>query len=108
MRNIHCRNCGCHYDYAKEGMCPNCGAYNRPPMRETVDANGVVHHLDAVAEVTVMVNVMVNVMMDAMNVIGKRKRADRLLPVWTAPTRRGLSGFPISPRSMPSWRPFSR
>ena len=52
MRNIQCRSCGCRYDYAKEGMCPNCGAYNRPPKRETVDANGVVHHLDIAEEAT--------------------------------------------------------
>ena len=52
MRNIQCRSCGCRYDYAKEGMCPNCGAYNRPPRRETVEADGVVHHLDIAEEVT--------------------------------------------------------
>lgn len=46
MVKITCQACGRRYDYAKEGLCPNCGAYNRPPRRETVDIDGVVHHLN--------------------------------------------------------------
>lgn len=37
MASIRCKACGCTYDYNKEGMCPKCGAYNRPPHRERVD-----------------------------------------------------------------------
>lgn len=29
-----------------EWLLPSCGAYNRPPRRETVEADGTVHHLD--------------------------------------------------------------
>lgn len=50
MVKITCQACGRRYDYAKEGLCPNCGAYNRPPRRETVDVDGVVHHLDVAEE----------------------------------------------------------
>lgn len=52
MVKITCEACGRRYDYAKEGLCPNCGAYNRPPRRETVDADGVVHHLNVAEEIT--------------------------------------------------------
>ena len=40
MASIRCKACGCTYDYNKEGMCPKCGAYNRPPHRERVDPDG--------------------------------------------------------------------
>lgn len=40
MERIHCKACGKQYDYRTEGCCPNCGAYNRPPRREWVDADG--------------------------------------------------------------------
>lgn len=46
MATIRCRACGRIYDYEKQGMCPKCGAYNRPPRRERVDADGTVHDLD--------------------------------------------------------------
>ena len=52
MVKITCNACGRRYDYAKEGLCPNCGAYNRPPRRETVDANGEIHHLNITEEMT--------------------------------------------------------
>ena len=52
MVKITCQACGRRYDYAKEGLCPNCGAYNRPPRRETVDANGEIHHLNITEEMT--------------------------------------------------------
>ena len=45
MANIHCRACGTIYRYEKEGCCPNCGAYNRPPKRERVNADGTVQHM---------------------------------------------------------------
>lgn len=44
MPNIRCAACGKHYDYHREGCCPRCGAYNRPPRREWVEADGSVHH----------------------------------------------------------------
>ena len=47
MAVIRCKACGRLYDYEKQGMCPKCGAYNRPPRRERVDPDGSVHYLDA-------------------------------------------------------------
>lgn len=44
MQMIRCAACGRRYDYQQEGCCPRCGAYNRPPRREWVDADGTVHH----------------------------------------------------------------
>ena len=44
MPTIRCAACGKHYDYRQEGCCPRCGAYNRPPRREWVEADGSVHH----------------------------------------------------------------
>ena len=44
MASIRCKACGKTYDYRKEGFCPKCGAYNRPPRREWVEADGSVHH----------------------------------------------------------------
>ena len=46
MATIHCKACGKSYNYEKNGCCPECGAYNRPPRREQVYADGTVHHLD--------------------------------------------------------------
>lgn len=45
MAMVQCKACGKIYDYEKNGCCPECGAYNRPPRRERVDADGTVHHL---------------------------------------------------------------
>ena len=45
MATIHCKACGTSYHYEKEGCCPNCGAYNRPPKRERVNADGTVQHM---------------------------------------------------------------
>ena len=44
MQTIRCAACGRRYDYRQEGCCPRCGAYNRPPRREWVGADGSVHH----------------------------------------------------------------
>ena len=44
MASIRCKACGKAYDYRKEGFCPKCGAYNRPPRQEWVDAEGTVHY----------------------------------------------------------------
>lgn len=38
MASIRCKTCGRTYDYGKEGFCPNCGAYNRPPRQAWVGA----------------------------------------------------------------------
>lgn len=43
MLRVKCRSCGKVYDYRKEEICPACGAFNRPPRREVVDADGTVH-----------------------------------------------------------------
>lgn len=45
MATIHCKACGAVYRYEKEGCCPRCGAYNRPPKRERVNADGTVQHM---------------------------------------------------------------
>ena len=42
MQTVRCAACGKSYDYQKEGFCPRCGAYNRPPRREWVAADGSV------------------------------------------------------------------
>ena len=44
MQMIRCAACGRRYDYRQEGCCPHCGAYNRPPRREWVEADGSIHH----------------------------------------------------------------
>lgn len=31
MATVHCKACGKSYNYEKNGCCPECGAYNRPP-----------------------------------------------------------------------------
>jgi len=48
---IHCKACGASYHYEKEGCCPNCGAYNRPPKRNRVTAEGTVQHMTDAAYV---------------------------------------------------------
>lgn len=44
MASIRCKACGKTYDYGREGFCPKCGAYNRPPRQEWVDAEGGIHY----------------------------------------------------------------
>lgn len=46
MSMVRCKACGKNYRYEENGCCPSCGAYNRPPRREMVEADGTVHHLD--------------------------------------------------------------
>ena len=45
MPAIRCKACGKTYD-SREGFCPKCGAYNRPPRREWVDAGGDIHYAE--------------------------------------------------------------
>ncbi len=45
MAMIRCKACGKLYSYEKEGCCPGCGAYNRPPKRERVNPDGTVQHM---------------------------------------------------------------
>ena len=52
MPNLRCKTCGRTYSYEKQGMCPKCGAYNRPPRRERVDPDGSVHYLDDRSAIT--------------------------------------------------------
>ena len=42
---IKCNACGKRYNYHEHGCCPHCGAYNRPPRRNWVSADGTIHHL---------------------------------------------------------------
>lgn len=46
MARIKCKNCGKVYRYETEGCCPECGAYNRPPRREQVNADGTIYHMN--------------------------------------------------------------
>ena len=45
MVMVKCKACGKRYDYKQHGCCPSCGAYNRPPQRNRVGADGVVYHM---------------------------------------------------------------
>lgn len=45
MVMVKCKACGKRYDYKQHGCCPECGAYNRPPQRNRVGADGVVYHM---------------------------------------------------------------
>lgn len=45
MIDVKCKACGKRYDYHECGCCPNCGAYNRPPRRERITAEGDVYHI---------------------------------------------------------------
>lgn len=45
MAAIRCKACGKLYVYEKEGCCPGCGAYNRPPKRERVNPDGTIQHM---------------------------------------------------------------
>ena len=45
MAMIRCKSCGKRYKYEVEGCCPDCGAYNRPPKHERVNADGTVQHM---------------------------------------------------------------
>lgn len=46
MSTVRCKACQKVYNYERNGCCPACGAYNRPPRREEVEADGTVRHLD--------------------------------------------------------------
>ena len=46
MQTVRCAACGRRYDYRQEGCCPRCGAYNRPPRREWVQADGTIRHCE--------------------------------------------------------------
>lgn len=43
MSKVHCQNCGKSYVYETNGCCPECGAYNRPPQRKSILADGTVN-----------------------------------------------------------------
>ena len=45
MLAVKCKNCGKRYDYKEHGCCPECGAYNRLPRRDRVNADGTIHHM---------------------------------------------------------------
>lgn len=45
MATIRCKACGRVYNYDKNGTCPKCGAYNRPPRKEIVEADGTVRYV---------------------------------------------------------------
>ena len=42
MLQVTCRACGKTYNYHSTETCPKCSAYNRPPHREVVEADGTV------------------------------------------------------------------
>lgn len=45
MATIRCKSCGRVYQYEKNGTCPKCGAYNRPPRKEIVEADGSIRYV---------------------------------------------------------------
>ena len=45
MAAIRCKACGRVYHYEKNGTCPKCGAYNRPPRKEIVAPDGTIHYV---------------------------------------------------------------
>lgn len=45
MADVMCRTCGKRYDYSGFDCCPECGAYNRPPRHDRVNADGTVQHM---------------------------------------------------------------
>lgn len=46
MALLRCKACNKLYSYEKEGFCPKCGAYNRPPRKEWVDPDGSIHYMN--------------------------------------------------------------
>ena len=51
MATIRCKACGRVYNYDKNGTCPKCGAYNRPPRKEIVEADGTVRYVTTESKV---------------------------------------------------------
>lgn len=45
MATLRCKSCGRVYNYEKNGTCPKCGAYNRPPRKEIVDPDGSIRYV---------------------------------------------------------------
>ena len=45
MATLRCKSCGRVYNYEKNGTCPKCGAYNRPPRKEIVEADGTIRYV---------------------------------------------------------------
>ena len=45
MATLRCKSCGRVYSYEKNGTCPKCGAYNRPPRKEIVDPDGSIRYV---------------------------------------------------------------
>ena len=45
MATLRCKSCGRVYNYEKNGTCPKCGAYNRPPRKEIVEPDGTIHYV---------------------------------------------------------------
>ena len=45
MATLRCKSCGRVYSYEKNGTCPKCGAYNRPPRKEVVEADGTIRYV---------------------------------------------------------------
>ena len=45
MATLRCKSCGRVYNYEKNGTCPKCGAYNRPPRKEIVEADGSIRYV---------------------------------------------------------------
>ena len=45
MVTVKCVACNKRYGYKEHGCCPACGAYNRPPRRDRVNADGTVYHM---------------------------------------------------------------
>ncbi len=51
MATLRCKSCGRVYSYEKNGTCPRCGAYNRPPRKEIVEPDGTIRYVTTESKV---------------------------------------------------------
>ena len=50
VQQVRCYECGKRYDYDEDGFCPKCGAFNQPPRKTCVSADGTVVRADGLNE----------------------------------------------------------
>ena len=50
VQPVRCYECGKRYDYDEDGFCPKCGAFNQPPRKTCVSADGTVVRADGLNE----------------------------------------------------------
>ena len=50
VQQVRCYECGKRYDYDEDAFCPKCGAFNQPPRKTCVSADGTVVRADGLNE----------------------------------------------------------